>query len=47
VIFDGEAEARGLPAFKTRAEIEANKAKLEEALAEYRARRNLNGLSTP
>jgi hypothetical protein len=27
------------PAFKTRAEIEANKAKLEAALAEYRARR--------
>jgi hypothetical protein len=27
VIFDGEAEAMGVPAFKTRAEIEANKAR--------------------
>jgi hypothetical protein len=27
-IFDGEAEAMCVPAFKTRAEIEANKAKL-------------------
>jgi hypothetical protein len=39
VIFDGEAEAMGAPPFKTRAEIEANKAKLEKALAECRARR--------
>jgi hypothetical protein len=39
VIFDGEAEAMGVPPFKTRAEIEANKAKLEKALADYRAKR--------
>jgi hypothetical protein len=39
VIFDGEAEAMGVPAFKTWAEIEANKAKLDKALADYRARR--------
>jgi hypothetical protein len=39
VIFDGEAEAMGVPPCKTRAEIEANKAKLEAALADYRARR--------
>jgi hypothetical protein len=39
VIFDGEAEAMGIPAFKTRAEIEAAKLKLEKALADYRTRR--------
>jgi hypothetical protein len=48
VIFDGEAEAMDVPPFKTRAEIEANKAKLEKALtrawhslaAHARGRRN-------
>ena len=39
VIFDGEAEARGVPPFKTRAEFEANRAKLEEMLAERRRER--------
>lgn len=39
VVFDGEAEAMGVPPFKTLAEIEAAQARLEVLLAEYRAQR--------
>ena len=36
VIFDGEAEATGAPPFKTRAEFDAQQAKLQAQLAEFR-----------
>jgi hypothetical protein len=39
VLFDGEAEAMGAKPFKTKAEIEANLAKLEELLAARRKER--------
>jgi hypothetical protein len=40
-------EARGVPAFKTRAEFEANQAKLQELLAKYRARREAGAKPGP
>jgi hypothetical protein len=37
VVFDSYADATGKPGFKTRAEYDAAQARLEAALAEYRA----------
>jgi hypothetical protein len=36
VVFDSYAEATGMPAFKTRAEVEAANARLEAMLKEHR-----------
>jgi hypothetical protein len=47
VIFDGEAEARGVPPFKNRAEFEAQQARLQEQLAERRRQRNLDEPKPP
>jgi hypothetical protein len=39
VIFDGEAEAMGVPPFKTRAEFEEQQRKLQEMIAARRRER--------
>jgi hypothetical protein len=39
VVFDGEAEAMGTPAFKTLAEIEAHQASLQKLILERRKER--------
>jgi hypothetical protein len=45
VVFDGEAEAFGYKPFKTLAEIEAQRAKLEALLAERRKAIRMPGLA--
>ena len=47
VVFDGEAEAMGAPPFRTRAEIEAQQAKLQELLAERRRQREAERTPPP
>jgi hypothetical protein len=41
VVFDGEAEARGVPPFKNRAEFEEQQRKLQEMIAARRRERRM------